>query len=138
MYRIGLAVLLFVSGCGAPMGFPKELGDAVQVITEMVRDQGLLDQFTSSIDGHVNDPGIEVFVDITVASGVRMIGVDGNVSLDASGIGTQLPTEVRSHLIRKLDEPNLSDEQRAAILDLLGWNVPPSLRSKVDEGGGTK
>ncbi len=125
----GLGVLFLVSGCAAPMGLPKEFGAAATVLTAMVADQGLLDDFIGNIRGHVNEPGMAVFTTIEVTSGVKIVGVDGDVNLQASGVGTQLPAALRESLIARLDQPNLTDAQRAAILDMLGWRVPPSLRN---------
>lgn len=136
MRYVLVLVLMSVVGCGPPMGFPKELGAAATVLTNMVAEQGLMDDFIGKVRGHVNEPGMELYVEIRAASGVRVVGVDGDVNLSASGVGTQLQKEVRDSLIKKLDEPNLTDTQRAAIIDLLGWRVPPSLRNPLPPGGG--
>lgn len=131
---LGLGVLLLGFGCGPPMGLPKEFGAAAGVLTGMVADQGLLDEFIGNIRGHVNEPGMAVFATIEFTSGVKIVGVDGDVSLQGSGVGTQLPAALRESLIARLDQPNLTEDQRAAILDLLGWRVPPSLRNPNGPG----
>ena len=125
-----LAAILTFFGIGCvpsslPAAMPAEFYGVVDKIAVMVEEQGVLDEFVSDIDGHVQDPGLETYVQVTVAGGVRLVGVNGNVVLEAFGTGTQLPSGVRAELIKQLSGP-LSDEHRTALLEILGWNRVPS------------
>lgn len=132
-WTAAIAVILAVlfgalGGCGPgslPAAMPKEFYQVVDKLAIMVEDQGVLDEFTSNIDGHVQDPGLETSVSVTVSGAVRLVGVNGNVTLTAFGTGTQLPSGVRAALIKELDGP-ISDARRTAIYELLGWNRVPS------------
>lgn len=117
-----LCLGLIASGCGmGPSGFPKELATVAEKMATMVEEQGVMDDFASNIAGTVNNPGMESYVGMELTAGVRIAGVDGSIDLTTSGTGTQLPAGVRKALIEQLDGP-LSDDQRAAILAILGWN----------------
>ena len=124
---VGL-VLFALCGCNLPTGLPKEFAQVADVMAGLVRDQGVLDNFTSNIDGNIQNPGLETYVSIRTTAGVRIVGVNGEVDLGVEGTGTQLPRGVRDSLITMLGQP-IGDEQRAAILEILGWNrtgtVPP-------------
>ena len=117
-----MMMVLLVAGCLQGMSaFPKELGVAAEAMVKMVADQGVLDEFTQELAGNVQDPGLETYGQFTVTSGVRIVGVNGQIDLRTKGTGTQLPADVRASLIEQLDGP-ISDEQRANILGVLGWN----------------
>lgn len=120
--------LLGLNGClagcsmlGNKNMFPDELTALVKVTAQQIADQGVIDQFTTDIKGNVQDPGVESYVSIKLAAGVRMVGVNGDIDVSTGGSGTVLPAGTREVLIKQLDGP-LSDEQRAAILEILGWN----------------
>ena len=108
-------------GCVSPNGFPKEMSYALTKAVDKVADQGMLDTWKTNLRGHINDPGVESYATVTIAAGVRLTGVDGDMNFDSGGGATKLPPGVREELIKQLDGP-LSDEQRANILGLLGWN----------------
>ena len=127
--------LAWIGGCQAPKGFPEEAGRAAQVMAEMVRDQGVMDKFTSNLDANVQDPGLESYVKVTTAAGVRLVGVNGEIDLLTQGTGTQLPQGVRDSLVQQLDAP-ISDEQRQYILGVLGWNRVVSPHNPVPNAGG--
>jgi hypothetical protein len=113
-----------LSGCsmlGNKNMFPDELTQLVQVTAEQIADQGVIDQFATDIKGNVQDPGVESYVSIKLAAGVRMVGVNGDIDVTTGGTGTVLPAGTRETLIKQLDGP-LSDDQRTAILEILGWN----------------
>jgi hypothetical protein len=127
---VAILAVLFgaLGGCGPsslPAAMPAEFYGVVDKIAVMVEDQGVLDEFVSDVDGHVQNPGIATYVTVTVEGGVRLVGVNGNVVLETFGTGSQLPSGVRAELIKQLSGP-LSDERRAAILAILGWNRVPS------------
>ncbi len=132
-------VTLWHTGCSLPTGFSKEFSQVAMNTAAMMKDQGVMDQFTSNIRGHVNDAGIESYVTVTTAAGTRLVGMDGDIMLNTSGTGTQLPHGAREALIAQLGQP-ISDAQRDSILTLLGWNrvssphnTPPS--GVTDPGG---
>lgn len=114
------ATTWYAAGCATP-GFSSEFGRVAAVIAQKVADEGILEKFTSNMDGHVQDPGLESYFTVTTAAGVRMRGFNGNIDLMTSGTATNLPSGVRESLIEQLDGP-ISDEQRENILAILGWN----------------
>ena len=116
-----LWALALSGGCLGLNAFPRELTQIAQGMAEMVRDQGVLDEFKSNVDGNVQDPGLETAIAVIFKSHVRLIGVNGEIDLATEGTGTKLPAGVREELLRQLAGP-ISDEQRQAILTLLGWN----------------
>ena len=97
------------------------VGELGKVVAAKIADEGTLQSFTSNLDGHVQDPGIESYVEIRAAAGVRAVGANGNITAAAHGDSTRLPAGMRDALIEQLKQP-ISDEQRAAILEILGWN----------------
>ena len=120
---LGLMIIMLMPVCGCLQGlgaFPGELGAVVQGMTAIVKDQGVLDKFASNVQGNIQNPGMESYIRVTTAAGVRLIGVNGELDLTTEGTGTQLPAGVREALIDSLK--NASDEQRAAIFTALGWN----------------
>ena len=126
MGLMGLMGLLGLGlpGCGLPKGIntiPEQLGKALEGLTSMVKDQGVLENFTTDAEGNFVNPGVETYAGVIIVSGVRLQGVSGQIAAKGSGTGTMLPPELRASLIRQLDGP-ISDEQRAAILEILGWN----------------
>lgn len=108
----------FNGGCSGMNAFPRELSNVAGIVGNMVADQGLMEEFTGNIRGHVNEPGLQSYVSLTVAAGVKMTGVDGDIGLEAQGVGTQLPKDVREALIQTMMGP-VSDADRAAIMQLL-------------------
>lgn len=112
-------------GCKLPGSrLEMALADAADQLGKKVADEGVLEKFLLDADGHVQDPGLESYVQVTMAAGVRAKGINGNIVARASGDSTRLPAGMRETLVKQLDGP-LSDEQRAAILQILGWNRTP-------------
>ena len=116
---------LLATGCALPTALPADFSQVAQGMTKMVVDQGILSEFQSGIDGNIQNPGLESYTRITLAAGVRLVGVNGEVDLNTAGLGTQKPAGMRETLIEQLDKP-ISDEQRTAILAILGWNRIPA------------
>lgn len=110
-----------LGGCVTPYAMPKEFAAVATAMVEQVKDQGVLDKFASQLDANVQNPGLETYIKVDTATGVRLVGVNGEVDLATSGTGTQLPKGVRESLIGQLGGP-LSDAQREAVLTILGWN----------------
>lgn len=119
------ALLVYLAGllpgCVTPYAMPREFAAVATAMVEQVKDQGVLDKFSSALDANVQNPGLETYIKVTTATGVRLVGVNGEVDLMTAGTGTQLPAGLRQSLIDQLDGP-LSDSQRSAILTVLGWN----------------
>lgn len=130
IWPIVLVFLMFFNGgCLSGLsGFPSEMGQAANVLAEMVRDQGVMDKFLGQLEGNIYDPGIETYV--KVSSGIHLVGTQGSIDLTTEGTGTQLPTGVKQALIDQLSGP-LSDDQRVAILTILGWNRIESAHNPV-------
>ena len=121
-FVILIVIGILIGGCvGGPQAMPAEFAGIVTKITDKAIDETVLDSMVSNMRGHVLNPGVEAYVVIELAAGARIKGMDGDVMLDTSGTGTKLPSGMREALIRQLDGP-LSDEQRAAIFEILGWN----------------
>ncbi len=102
-------------------GFANSLDGIGGVLVETIADQGVLDKFLASIIGNLQNPGMKLFESTERSWGIRSIGVAGRVDGSMSGTGTQLPKGLRDALVDQLDAP-ISDEQRATILAILGWN----------------
>ena len=118
-----VGALIGCAGCTGINAFPRELTQVAEGMTKMVQDQGVLDRFESGLAGNLQNPGLESYVRVTFATGVHLVGMNGEVDLTTAGAGTMLPAGLREALIAQLDAP-ISDEQRAAILAILGWNRP--------------
>ena len=101
------------------------LGQAAEQIAVKIQDEGVLDKFLLDADGHVQDPGLESYVQVTIAAGVHAKGINGNIVARASGDSTRLPAGVREAMLKELDNPNTSDARKDAIYVLLGWNRTP-------------
>lgn len=130
--RMSAAVLAVavVAGCRSPNGLPKEYAAGLAMVTQKIADQGVLNDWASDATANLHDPGMESYVRVETAVGVRIAGMDGRFDLGTQGGGTQLPPGVRESLIQQLDGP-ISDQQRAAILSILGWN-----RTQAEAGTG--
>lgn len=127
---LGLVLSLcgcLLSGCALhraaeTMGtLPQTLGKSAAAATQMIIDQGVLDTFVMNAEGDFINPGIEITSAFQIVTQARLIGVTGSIESGVQGTGTQLPKDVRAALIAQLDMP-ISDEQRAGILQALGWN----------------
>lgn len=133
-WLIGLFIgwlVLFNVGCQLPGSkLEAAMSEAGQKIAQKIEDEGLLKDWLVNGDLHVNNPGLESYVAVTVAAGVRAVGVNGNIVAAVNGDATRLPADMRASLIKQLDGP-ISDAQRTAILEILGWN-----RTNPTGGGG--
>lgn len=113
---------LFV-GC-APSLSTSDFQPILEGAVEIIRDQGVLDEFTQNANGSFINPGLEAFMVLEARSGVRLVGAEGELAIMTSGTGTQLPAGLRESLIEQLSQP-IGDAQRTAILEILGWNRTP-------------
>lgn len=127
---VAYVLTLVLGGCTMPGAMPGDFAAVVQSMVRHVEDQGVLDDFKSALDAHVQDPGMESYLEFRLTAGVALVGVNGEVDLSTHGTGTQLPKGVREGLIEQLAGP-ISDDQRAAILDVLGWNRVESPHNPV-------
>ena len=118
---LGMLLSAFTGACTGINAFPRELTNVADGMVQMVADQGVLDAFQSNLEGNIQDPGVESYVKVTFATGVNLTGLNGEMDLVTGGAGTQLPKGLRDSLIEQLNGP-ISDEQRTAILEILGWN----------------
>lgn len=114
-------------GCkGLPGGrLEQAMAESAETLNKKIQDEGVLKDFMLDADGHVQDPGLESYVQVTMAAGVHMKGVNGNIVARGHGDSTRLPSGMREVLIKQLEGP-LSPEARAAILEILGWNRTPA------------
>lgn len=128
---LGLLVGSCVVGCSwQPGGFPQEMTDALKVATEKVAEQGVLDKFTTNLRGHVKDPGIESYALVRVSGGVRIVGTDGDMIMETSGVGTMLPPGTLARIKETLQDPNIPQEVKDKMWNLLIWN-----RVQVEDDG---
>lgn len=116
--------LCALPGCASPRlgnALPAEYAGGLTMVTEKIADQGMLDKWLANATSNIQDPGLESYVQVTTAAGVRIVGMNGRFDMNAGGDSTRLPPGVRAELIDQLGMP-ISDDQREAILRLLGWN----------------
>lgn len=128
---LALAAVVCATGCQGPRALPREYADGLAIVTKKIADQGMLDRWVSEASANVDNPGLESYVRVETAVGVRIAGMNGELDLDAGGLGTQMPPGMREALIEQLGQP-ISDAQRDAILQILGWN-----RAQTEAGGGS-
>lgn len=133
MLNVMLGLPLLLNGCltiGCAGLLPGQrleqaLGQAAEALGQKIVDEGVLKDWLIDADGHVQDPGLATGVCVDIRTYVRAIGVNGNLVSKASGDSTRLPAGLRDELIKQLSGP-ISDEQRAGILAILGWNRTPA------------
>jgi hypothetical protein len=111
--------------------FPQDFQGLVKGAVDKVTDQGVLDTFVSNVEGDVINPGIEAYGGLLAVSGVYIRGMDGRVRLMSQGTGTQLPTAYRETLLSMLADPTVTDEMKAQIVEILGWNRVESPHNPV-------
>jgi hypothetical protein len=123
---IWLAVVL-VTGCSLTGGnkIMDAMAASAETLNKKIQDEGVLKEWMVGASGHVQNPGVESYVEVRMTGGVRAIGVDGNVEARGSGDATRLPAGVRDELIKELGGP-ISDARRDAIMVILGWNRTPT------------
>lgn len=115
-----------VTGCVTKSitGMTDPMGNIANTLASKIADEGVLKDWMASANANFNNPKAVAFVRVEVASGIGMEGVDGSIAGEGSGDSTRLPAGLREQLIAQLNGP-LSDQQRAAILTMLGWNRTP-------------
>lgn len=109
-------------GCQSPNLMSKENVGIINMISDVVKDQGVLTTFASNLDVNVQNPGVEAYTKIELSTGIRIAGTNGEMDLSTEGTGTILPTGTRKALIDLLAMPGLDPVLRDQILDMLGWN----------------
>ena len=127
MFATTLLLVGFLAGCQANpftggseiSGLPGEYGKIAMVLANIVKDQGVLKDFDGSGRIDIMDPGFAFYT--KTEFGGRIVGTNADLELNMDGTGTTLPAGVRDALITQLNGP-LSDAQRNAILEILGWN----------------
>lgn len=124
------------AGCSMAGGANKQMdsvGKLGEMLVEKVNDEGVLDKWVAAMDGHFQDPGVEAYASVTVATGVHAKGVNGNISGNGGGDSTRLPKDVREELVKELAMP-ISDTRRQATLTILGWNRTAVGGNQNDKG----
>jgi len=119
-------MLLFLSGClsKSVSSMTDPMGKLANTLAEKIADEGVLKEWMINADAKLDHPGAVAFVRIETAAGVRLEGVNGTIVGKGGGDSTRLPAGTREALITQLSMP-ISDAQRTAILELLGWNRTP-------------
>lgn len=146
-------VLLGVIGCGPNAGdmvraqqslaaqattspLPAETSGLVRELTQLMKDQGVLDKWLAHCRAHGINPGLKIEQSITHSTKIGLDGFDAQIELQADGTGTQLPTGVREQLIDVLKQvADRTDPEslalRKAILEMLAWNREESPHNPV-------
>jgi hypothetical protein len=101
--------------------------NVAEATVEMLKDQGVLDEFLSNVRGAVHNPSLVVSFEDIKKTRFGLEGVNGDIELMTQGTGTQLPAGVRQSLIDVLAglEGRTDAEANALrdqILAILGWN----------------
>lgn len=149
--RIGLVLcamvlgMLVLTGCGPSQGdlaratqngyiaaagsspMPAEISSAVDKLTSMIKDQGVLNVWMANCKAHGINPGLQISQSITHSTKIGLDGFTGSFEAEAKGGGTQLPADFRNALLDQLkvlgdkSDP-ASNALRQMIYDMLSWN----------------
>ena len=143
MKRSWMIALVMAGGClgtgcisKSITGMTDPMGKLADTLANKISDEGVLKEWMAQAGANFNNPKAVAFVRVEVASGIGMEGVDGSIEAKGGGDSTRLPAGVRDELIQQLNGP-LSDAQRAAILEILGWNRTPAGGTPAAHLGGT-
>ena len=112
-----------LQGCAmfkTPAMFPDEGGKITAMILEKIGKDGTLEKWAASANVHAVNPGMEGYAKIEFSSGVRIVGVDGEVNADSSGSG--LPPDVVKSMTEVLNDPNATKAQKDATVKALSAN----------------
>lgn len=129
---------------GAAMGgatsLTSENAAITQMITEMIKDQGVLDNFMARARAHGLNPGLKLTTGFESYMKIGLDGIDADVSAEVQGDGTALPSGTRASLIDVLNGlEGRTDPQAIALRDqiilILGWNRTAE-GGNPDSGGG--
>lgn len=114
-----IATLVF-SGCGSTfMSMPQEFGQIGKQLATSIVSQADWTNIAAEIDGTVIEPGLKGEVYIKYGFEVRMVGVTGEVGVNATGEGIDgLNTEEQHLLFEQLLE--MDEASRVHMLKLLG------------------
>lgn len=120
---------LFLFGCNLGGGMNRQMdaaGNVAQILADKIQEEGVLDKWLANVDGHLQDPGVESYVSITIAGGVHAKGVNGNVTAQGGGDSTKLPTGTLGTLIDLIKDPRTPEAERQKYIELLLWNRHPT------------
>lgn len=98
-------LMLSAGGCAnlSPGAFPREMSDTFRSVGVAITDQAMFERLGAGVRGHVLNPGFEAGGRVEYVGFARLVGVDGDVSLEGDGHGVGA----------------ISDEARATIRELL-------------------
>lgn len=126
-------------GCGPEKakgvaGLPAEYQGLPQVLTDSIRDQGVLKDWLVKARARGLRPGVEFHVTSDNSAGVRLSGIAAEAEGEAVGEGyANVPGEIMQYI---LDQAKSGDENAAALLRTwfegrAAWKPGPN------QGGGT-
>ena len=124
MKRFSMVLSVFVVGCiSTGCGLGKALnpvGYAIGEVGGALRDQvkaGGLDAYMLSANAKVRNPRLRTFIEIS--TGIALDGFEGEGTTSGSGTGSKLSKDIRDALLKQLEDPNTTAEQRDAIIKML-------------------
>jgi len=113
----------------------------VSAAVDKFTEQGVMDKWIANVDGAVQNPGVAVATVIEIRGEAHLIGVNGEVSLNQEGHGTQFSPQTLGALVDELKNPALSWEEKQYIWNLLQWRHtqstgagPPIMPNPVPPG----
>lgn len=133
---IGAVVLIGLSNCIAgcqtapapAQWFGSETGAAVKAVVDKFAEQGTIDRLVANVDGHVQNPGMEGYVNVRTSVGVRVVGANGNVDINTTGSGPMDPNMI----------PPYIQELAAKLVEAKDWDGLKKLLQLYGPFPGTK
>ncbi len=121
-FVVWVAAMGLVGSIGCVSAFPKDQGKIIAAMLEQMKDQGVLESWTASMDGDLWEPGMAG--EVCIRTAVRLVGVRGHVDLGTEGGVTGMAPGLREALLLQLGDARTSPEQRMRIIEMLGGVVP--------------
>ena len=134
---IASAIGLLLGGCtsfGCSNLFRSEIGRALDSVTlaaetstDLIRKQGLIEDFLANLNANVINPEIVAGVRIDVQSYTGVHGAQAETTVSTAGQGAQVvPPELQATMIEWLLDPNTPNDLRLKLIDMLGITPTPS------------
>jgi len=118
-----------------PFALPAEYADVVVKFMEMLKEQGVLEDFFAQWSASGQNPAIGVITEVRMFAGIGFDGVAAHVSTSAHGEGTRLPPGTMNLIRKGFDDPNISDETRDLLWNIILWNRQQVEGPTVGPGG---
>jgi hypothetical protein len=118
-----------------PFAMPAEYADVVVKFMEMLKEQGVLEDFFAQWSASGQNPAIGVVTEIRMFAGIGFNGVAAQVSTAVEGEGTRLPAGTIDLIRRGLADPGLSEETRDVLWNIILWNRQQIEGPSIGAGG---